>query len=570
MAMQVEAPVYVPHLRMPNTNSVIVLGDESVFCGNNQFSSTMKIHFKKHPKVEIEGVEKKKAAGRPLGMKGSTREVHVVFGDYNKHQPERLQSVTAQEYITHPTTYNSRGMHPESTTGREKWETKNELMMNAAHVGIKTKHDLPCDEKRFNSFQTTNQGAYAFNNKEPLPAVERFDKKPRTRASIPWGDSDKQRSYDTIAASTYIQHPTETYQDHQTTLKHPPTSKHAILSITGEPHLYATTNHSTYRAIDTHRVKTQIDAMAEKIAKDRSRGYIIFGEDTDSKAKEVYKAQFRPTQSVTQKDFKLISEKERREVNSAPPQRHRTIPVGSGIALAMCPDKRPTDDVDTRIIPIEPQQAKIDPSDTPRGVIPTWQRNLQKSSIPTGDARWYKFENFDTTASSSYYHHCDAETPTFPIRGANITKTSFSFSDGFTSDSAAATYRSTTASTFVDHGERERVQKIRPVSMGATGAINGEYPMCNNNTTNTEIYKAPTHDIRPVLAKAPECAPSILFFPLNAKIASTEYETTTGAFFNKRQELYALKNGSNTSLSRQNKARESSIPFGDRRHFNTK
>ena len=300
--------------------SAIVMGDDSVFCGNQQYSSTMKIHYKNH-KLDDHTLSNPSisAAGRPLGITGSSSEIHVVFGDRQKPQPERLKSVTAQEYVALAPTgdYVPKKLRSSPGVGssssfegpRDKWEGSKELIMSAAHVGLQTRANLPCDDKKFCSFVTTSQQAYSpdealltstgpnssffYSNNSSVGSISKSKKtskqyqndhnakleksvqKPKIGTSIPQGDRDKQRSYDSIASTSFVTHPKDLYYnlDRRTHEAQPIISTKALLGTGSAPSVFTTTSQSTYKLIPLETA--YVPAI---LGKDHGKSSIAFGE----------------------------------------------------------------------------------------------------------------------------------------------------------------------------------------------------------------------------------------------------------------------------------------------------
>ncbi|KAJ3315365.1 hypothetical protein HDU76_002224, partial [Blyttiomyces sp. JEL0837] len=241
--------------------SDITMGDESVFTGRRQFTTTMKLHFPDHNTTsskELAEIEATIPAGRSLGVPAGSREIHVVLGDGNKVQPERLKSVTSETYIPHKDverplstvaaaaalivsqqpgrnlpegllsavvpiaagvstkkgTNNaniitgdlSTSTRPTDEQYQLRWRPKKELIMGSAHFGTQTRDDLPSDHRHFHNFETTNDRTYGSEelkiakDLQVKMGVERFDKKPRGRTSIPQGDREKTNIYETEAS----------------------------------------------------------------------------------------------------------------------------------------------------------------------------------------------------------------------------------------------------------------------------------------------------------------------------------------------------------------------------------
>jgi hypothetical protein len=571
------------------------MGDEHVFSGKSQFTSTMKFEYGVHvPSKELAVM---KPAGKPLGVSTSTREVNIKLGDTNKAQPERLLSVTSQEYVT-PELYTGslhQHSHLETTVLASKnrltkWNTKNELLMSTAHAGLKTREDVPHDNSKFCCFTTTNNEAFPVSsNKEAAFPIIRYDKLPRGKTSIPLGDPGHREAYNTTSMSAYVPHSASSAPKQSRNIANRESFIFKFGSASQTQEAYLTTNNRAYTTVDSVQMEKERASLASilesMVEKERGKGNIAFG-DQHYMDNAPPNLNYSGCQSVTMMDFKPIDT--RRE-------RPRKANIQDGILLALYPERnlqsqtKPdtlqsmaatapstpfSNSSEDSMRPEHFRKHKVPEKVEPPSKLlhfndPTIAQNQRyMSSVPTGDSEKYALDHCETTTNSAYKAYLDAEMPTFPKGGERITKTNFTIGDGSTDSMASLS--STSAAAFVAPENFEKTKKLRPRSH-MSYSINGEYPMAGNNTTHTTMYQDRTKfaDVHK-LAKAPPCVPSTLMFPTRANPDPIKsYQTTTGTFFGGRRGLWDVEIPNSDLAEKRKAASESHITIGDKTHFTT-
>lgn len=219
--------------------------------------------------------ESVKPAGKPVGINIASKITrNVVFGDSAKHYASTYETVTASNFIPIKNFKRVLADPLKEQLPGNPWNTRLDTLMSAAHVGTKRKMNMPTDDKVFKSFATTNQDAFleipdanisareSFNTKEILSAVSH-------KSSIPNGDLVQQRSYKTVASTSFVDHSSDLnfYKAHAPT---PASfiSRHSD-SIAD---MYLTTSGRTYRGWDTTHRDPLIDTRGK-----RGKSSIAFG-----------------------------------------------------------------------------------------------------------------------------------------------------------------------------------------------------------------------------------------------------------------------------------------------------
>ncbi|KAJ3327089.1 hypothetical protein HDU76_012367 [Blyttiomyces sp. JEL0837] len=257
------------------------------------------------------------------------------------------------------------------------------------------------------------------------------------------------------------------------------------------------------------------------------------------------------------------------------------MPIDPIIEFTQPPSKPLLHYYSTYNTPTNPKGSTSDSSNRLSQVPVATKRSIYKSSVPTGDPVKYPFNSFTTTTCDAFpAPPTDLPAPTFPIPGANITKSFVSLVDGTT---VPAVFQVSTAhEAFVDHsrglglandggngaGKSGHGIHGRPKSAGKllTGADNLEYPMGRNRTTHDSVYQSPTDDDRRrVDPYKPRNAGRSLLFPVRSE--HSLYSTTMGSLFCPREGIYRVSQPAATDAAAKTKA--SSIAFGDRRHFDS-
>ncbi|KAI9356748.1 hypothetical protein DFJ73DRAFT_958196 [Zopfochytrium polystomum] len=650
----------------------IVMGDAAFFSKSRQFATSMASHYVDHgcgrePQRPLGGTGEEEGrsggelvlddtglpadrrlregkvvdpvdmepAGKPLGISGSSfsRDNHIVFGDVDKKQTERLTSVTGETFRGHETEVvvvnTATTAKPADPTPRDEyrrqWEPPRNLIMASAHAGLATRNDLPLDERHFNNFTTTSQDAY-----QTLPSQRDNDgfataaasvASKRGGYSIQLGDRDKQRSYESVAATSFVRHARDYYARTGAAGAaaagktggngRAPIRVEALLGRSGEPMTFRSTTRGAYggggvvageEGDDDDGATTPAGLATYANANHRGKSSIAFGEHSDgerlgggggggggSGARGA-----SSLTSVTQRDFGAgvagrgaafarIRDSERvggvRQAVHADAREARWA-EGGGSADEGGGGGGP--------VPVQRHDPHGAAGTSARAAAATAtlsKASAHASSIPQGDPTKFSFARgggggagetaTTTTTRASYPSHVGlVPFPTFPVLGAKITQSGFSLAAEnwvlpSTAPEAQTGMLSTAAAAFVDHGNDGR-RAARRESFRAKmteekhGIIGQEqYQMRGNRTTNSVVYKKPRDEERLfVLAAAPPTAARRLLFPIKAQ--KNSYDTTTNASFGKRLGIYTVTGPIDTkSIS----MRTSSLVFGDRRHY---
>ncbi|KAJ3026091.1 UNVERIFIED_CONTAM: hypothetical protein HDU68_006200 [Siphonaria sp. JEL0065] len=536
--------ISVPHAKQ-GLQTDIVMGDDQVYA---QYNSTMKDHYPRHTDLAQKCVEREVPAGRPLGPPSAKTKVNVVFGDSMKHQPERLRSVATDDYVLYSNELIKESNNPAKDKEKEErareldsWQSKKELMMSSAHVGTATREDIPFDTRHFANFTSTNTDAYVTpTNVQPLI---RFDLKPREASHIPQGDRDKQTSYATESTTSFIPHNIQSIGKERDRGFHTKGTNKALLGKSGE-----------------------------HTGQQRGRSNIAFGQHFEE-PKTNFIANEKKKESVTQRDFTAhgrVSEPEAPDAHvkwskNFLVERDNEDGIKTGMTSALQPDNRNLQYISCASNDMSSiNNEKYKAATGPPVVCAVNSQMMYRSSIPTGDETKFPSKELSTITSNSYPAYPNFKMPTFPVPGAQITKTGFSLGDGVGSGKDFGV--STSAAAFVNHGRRfKNVEKSKNgYGLNMLKAANEEYQMSDNKTTNSVVYKSP-REREIARAFEPKNAQTTLLFPLQSHVnTETAYETTTKSFYNMRDGLLDVtqpQEVKNRSLS--------SIVFGDKRHFTT-
>ena len=219
-----------------------------------------------------------------------------------------------------------------------------------------------------------------------------------------------------------------------------------------------------------------------------------------------------------------------------PKKKHTSSPTTSGIRTAMCPDTKLSigaDDISlvkkvNNSAPATTSNSipsslfnKFHPSKSPaadllecRAGAAAGQNKMYHSSIPNGDTSFSPFREFTTTASESYIAHENLQRPVknqYLKSNASDSEPLSHWSHMEPNYLTSCPIQSTASAAFVDHGRVVRANRIKPHPT-LTGPINGEYPMCDNMTTNADVYRAPNEGFRRLeFATAPPVSSRSIF-----------------------------------------------------------
>eukprot|EP00842_Homolaphlyctis_polyrhiza_P005632 jgi/Hompol1/606/HPOL_002549-RA len=602
----------------------IVMGDEHKFSGSSQYCSTMHADYDGSLATITQGADTQNGktkhqtrrqgfvptcpAGKPLGFTSSRKsEMHIVFGDAKMVSDERHASMTDRDFRPPPADTQKPAIvkpgvvvstQPSSElTSAQMFHSKPPTATSAAHIGLQTRQDLPIDDKHFRSFMTTTQEAYLPKDSSDPSSAKSTASIPRVNMGRPshihLGDLEKQKSYDTVHETSYVQHPSSAYRPY---LGHLPKSSSILLGhhetniMSDQSPMYLTTTAATY--LGAHKPRDEKPQLFNEkysvVAQQGGASHIAFGEDDPER---------RCTQpSVTQHDFVnhgIASQNatrprtshhrtSRTSAQSIQPISHssqtQTQPqLQRGIMKALEPDDNRRDLESYSMSSFKPYIHSESSTIPAAGVFSEYgdcatggvnALCMNTSSVPTGDARHYDFDSFGTTTASTFSGHKWDGPPVHPILGANITKSKVTFgepADPFTEE-AEDRYRSTTHSTFVKYSA-EDAQRVRGVrisphpSMHTGDDIDLEYAMDRNKTTHQSHFSAPKFATRR-RAKLPHLAAKNMLFPLRT---THSYDTTTTT----TQDYYGFRDGlvgDQIALKKATSSRESSIVFGDPNH----
>ncbi|KAJ3416470.1 hypothetical protein HDV05_001628 [Chytridiales sp. JEL 0842] len=528
----------------PSTLSVVPMGDRRVYTNSSTYISTTKSEYTlpssySSPSTSV-------PAGKP-GAKCSTRDVNIVLGDTNlRYQPDRYKSVNAETYLP---------LHPEpqdQIIAHSKWDTKGEKMMSQAHVGLKTRMDIPHDNTKFKCFTTTSQDT--FKPPPPRARQEKVNGVSGGRLGISWGDDLHIKIYETTSKSTFKPH-----LSHPLTLPVPKqTTSHLKFDNSAPPTALQSTTQETFKQIPSTRLRQEIleskRGMREMIERERGQSSIAFGERPKNGAS---------VESVTMRDFKEVPVVARPDIKA-----QKALNGGSGVLKAIYPHSTSeTQQPETRQPPKKEEGKKRE--DNVVETIRTLKASKTASSIPFGDPSYFSSSSTRTTHNVDFPSdnpERNEPRPQFPTKGARMTRSNVEIGyETLSPFEESVRYLSTSKRAFGDPtGSEKRVVPVVPQS-SLQIAVGGEYPMRQNLTTTSEAFKEPNlRGEGRVWGRAPLPADRILIFPSHSIPATQAYQTTTRQGFRNREELWETPQ---KTICSNNTNRVSSVTFGDPRHF---
>ncbi|TPX65147.1 hypothetical protein CcCBS67573_g08222 [Chytriomyces confervae] len=548
--------ISVPHAKQ-GLQTDIVLGDEAVYA---DYASTMHTHYtrKQQPQQQSHLVTNPKS------------KVSITFGDSMKHQPERLQSMAADCYAPYSVAQVRACNDPQKEKRKaerdkqlQQWHTRPELMMSAAHEGTKTRQDIPLDTRHFHCFASTNADTYtAPANTGPLI---RHDKKPRGATHIAQGHARALDTYATEATSAYIPHVRA--PEPRAAAGAASSAKATNAALLGRSGLATSFSTTSQRCFAAPVPASHSDrGISVEKGQQRGRSNIAFGNHFEvPKLNYLAREEHAVKASVTQTDY---AEPTRDRIDAAENNKwsksFKTQPSDgykTGMAGAIRPDMRDLGYASCAAADFSPE--------THHGATPAIatcsNAIMYKSSIPTGDETKFPIREYRTTTNASYPVYTNLPIPTFPVLGEKVTKSSFSLVDGALAAEQDLNL-STSGASYVNHGRRVKfVQNAnRGYGLDMLKAVNEEYGMADNMTTNNVVYRAP-HPSKKTMAYEPKTVPSSLLFPMEAHRLEGSYETSTQAVHKMRDGLLNV-----TGPDKIKGRNQSSIVFGDKKHFSTR
>ncbi|KND01301.1 uncharacterized protein SPPG_03110 [Spizellomyces punctatus DAOM BR117] len=589
--------------------SDIVFGDHRHFPHTDQFLSTMRTDYdgQRLDPANIKVAQETAAnrcgpdvhvpvgpAGKPLGINtADKREGHIAFGDRSKVSDSHFESVTDSSYKCPPpiTAKISRGMgagesdiNVKNLPPSQQFHHKALTAISAAHVGLETRKDLPIDDKRFHNYVTTHQAAYA--TKGTMHDVAEGKGQAggycrNNRASdIPLGDPAKERNYDTMARKSYIDHGRDAYTKPK--IIPPPRPARNLLAMdartNNEDATFTSTTAQTYKGHTIHPIHRETQVNPGQLS---SKSSIALGEEG---------AQYRQTEtSVSRRDYvhdPQASQAARHLARSSVADRLLSKP---GIHTAIQPNpvaQRDLESSTSASYRVPEHMAALKPLANRRSAgvrsiaaMGTREGNghskadmMAVSTVPTGDPTHFNFNTSTTTNSTFYQPYENFKMIPHPILGANITKSSFKFSEPEDELKPADRFRSSTHSAFIPHDVTvDPVVHRRPPrsTLHLDGSVEA-LPMWANETTQQAHYRPPVtsavHDRHGrYMAVAPKSTAKPLLFPVKTAHITPDqiYQSTTHKFFRSREGLN-FEHGENMVDRKVRRGmRGSSVPFGD-------
>ncbi|KAJ8329785.1 hypothetical protein O5D80_001983 [Batrachochytrium dendrobatidis] len=564
----------------------IVLGDSCKYSSANQPCSTTHAHY--------QGVQIPPTASTSISSCSKSK-AHVVFGDPKMVTVERNVSLTGADYKPPPLSTSKPVLvkpgvlidspHPSTHTVSQMYHSKTPTATSAAHIGLKTRQNLPIDDMHFKNFITTSQDAYPLKDIASLsitnaPVYKSSQGRP---SHIHLGDLGMPRSYSTVQNTSFVNHPSEVYKPynghHQKssslTLGYAKTgSKDEGLDQTD---MYTTTTGLMHKDLFDREKQLKMhpdmrcaaSADVDTLSKQSGASHIVFGEVSTTRRKT--------EPSVTQRDYNY----EMNDTNFDPTvttsvrldhNRSTLASMTHGIISAIEPDvtKRELESHSSSTFKpcthLDLIQRRAAGTHSMGGSTPM-RTSTETSSVPTGDPRHFTFGSFTTTSASAYPKYNTTNMPTHPILGENMTKSKVTFGEQDeinNQDVVCDRYTTTSQTAFPAYSKNELHSRYgiqsRPHS-GLKSIVESSAGMANNYTCHQTDYPMRSimgrrHTILPQLAK------DHLLFPLCSKRVNS-YETTT-------QECFAMRDGlaEGKTLGHVKTLRDSSIVFGDPLHVN--
>ncbi|KAJ3160443.1 hypothetical protein HDU86_000777 [Geranomyces michiganensis] len=552
----------------PHPHTAIVFGDQTYCAPSTQFTTTVRSDFQGE---QIAPRDKGAVpAGKPLGIKTSDkRAVHIAFGDQGRPDGDRWNTVSEGSYVYRGGMHNAKTESSEavyaSLTPAQRYHYKPATAAQSAHIGLQTRADLPIDDARFCSYQTTHGSAYST---KILPeagltaanAAAGYGASNRT-SNIPLGDPTKPRSWGTMAGNSWVDHgdqyrKLDPQKSEHRTADLVVMDRNANLKSDG---LKSTTS-ASFQKPPLPQPPGPPKPGALKPGERRGYSSIALGATVSGD---------QPESSVSRRDYAhdpAASYAARQAVRSSVQDRLLSKP---GIQDAIRPTsetqmvtsmsdayRRPAAESDSR-------------SQAPAAGISFSHPSLTQSSLPQGDAERFPTGSAKPTTLDAYQPYPEYRMPPHPILGANITRSTFAFA---APDAPPTNYESTsraahhphpldTAGHAARHGRR--VLHLAPIG-------DATLSMSDNRTTHQSHYAAPTDADSGALCRPhgrydqphPTAAIKPLLFPTRTShvTPSQTYRTTFGDFFAPRE---GLLNGAERASPKGRMG--SSIVFGDPR-----
>ncbi|KAI9206889.1 uncharacterized protein BJ171DRAFT_495058 [Polychytrium aggregatum] len=590
----------------PRQNSSTFASDYSAYRGGRPLNIAHK--------READLVE---AAGQPLGINCTSKmEQHISFGDEQKLNAAKYKSVTSDSFQA-PETVDDLSLklldirdkaNSQSGSGVGPWISRPQTLMAAAHVGTKTREDLPVDNQHFKSFLTTNQESQQnlqlpfilernnnYHSSEPkgreqfgpdvtpaeiissLAAESNTTKQKlcerNHKSSIPQGDIERQANYSTVASTSFKPHGHRHYHVEKAP---PPIPAKFLSGDQDSPRdMYVTTNASQY-------AKKHVRHLMMDTRGWRGRSSIPFGET------ELDRKRTHPT--VTQRDFYEHRDPPKRVTfmrgcygriindGSAELQLERERRLGMAGALKSCKTDEPfiscshsqltswsSDEIKST------KDSAVAGNGSGSDTIPTSVKEhvdsneeilhgpnqINVSSVPTGTHHPMS-ASFQTTTQNCFQPYPDAEFPTFPILGERITKSSLGLGEplpeALVDLLSRNNFKTTSGDTYIHHRGAHPATPPPPRGALVVGE-EGEYPMEMNRTTQMDHFQPKPYSFEK--AKPHPSVAKGLIFPF----FKNNTETTTNHYFRKRDGIVQVEHPSLKTVKKN--ANNSGIVFGD-------
>ncbi|KAJ3145444.1 hypothetical protein HDU89_007069 [Geranomyces variabilis] len=551
----------------PHPHTAIVFGDQSYCAPATQFTTTVRSDFRG---TQVAPREKGAVpAGKPLGIKTSDkRTVHISFGDEGRQDDERWNTVSEGSYVYRGGMLDTKTESSEkiyaALTPAQRYHYKPATAAQSAHIGLQTRADLPIDDARFSSYQTTHGSAYS--TKVPpeagltaANAAAGYGASNRT-SNIPLGDPTKPRSWGTMAGSSWVDHGNQ-YRKLEAQKSEHRTADLVVMdrsSKLGPGGLQSTTS-ASFQAPPSPLPPAPPKPGALKPGERRGHSSIALGATVSGGEAE---------SSVSRRDYAhdpAASYAARQAVRSSVQDRLLSKP---GIRDAI----RPTDE--TRMVTSmneayrQPATESDRTSQAPAAGISWSHPSSTQSSFPQGDAERFPTSGARATTLDAYQPYPEYRMPPHPILGANITRSTFAFA---APDAPPTNYESTSRAAHHPHlldKNRHMRHAARVVHLAPIGDTT--LSMSGNRTTHQSHYSAPTDADSSALRRPhgrydqphPVAAIKPLLFPTRTShvTPAQTYGTTMGDFYAPRAGLW---DGGDRAAPVQRVG--SSVVFGDPR-----
>jgi hypothetical protein len=325
-------------------------------------------------------------------------------------------------------------------------------------------------------------------------------------------------TYATIHDTSFIPHQVEPFSAPKVRTQKTVIYNTSVTESERDSH-FTTIVSDTYRGIDAKAVDR---SFKPSVSQKTGSSHIRFGQTNEDASKT--------ESSVTKRDYKPTTITERVKLEK---------PSLGGIRKAIKPGDA---------VSIQSHTQSIFKGDGPKhdlvpaGIVYEIEKQTptgELSAVPTGDGRYYDMGSCQSTSNVDFVNYPWTGPPSFPILGANMTKSKvFSHIEA----DYVPNYTTTTQTEFVAYSPvMAKLTRGNAVNPYAVTQRIGGHEIMETETTQHAHFKSPGQMGKriPIL---PHVALPNRLFPLCK--GGHRYETTTNEYFNNRVDLYFKKSDS--------------------------